>query len=93
MTTLKVIRKKDFDTNGTKGTTYTCALKGRVLNVSSLSFADEDKDCLKYDDKANTLVINCNIEVIKRPYVDVTTGELVNGLAVLPAFGVQLSEV
>ena len=93
MTTLKLIRKKDFDTNGTKGTTYTCALKGRVLNVSSLSFVDEDKDCLKADEEAMTLVISCPIEVVKRPYVDITTGEMVNGLAILPAFGVAISEV
>lgn len=92
MTTLKVIKKKDFDTNGTKGTAFTCAFKGRVLNVSTLSFTDEDKDCLKHDDKANTLVINCNIEIVKKPYID-ALGEVVNGLSVLPAFGLALSEV
>lgn len=93
MTTLKLIRSKSFDTNGTKGTTYTCALKGRVLNVSSLSFADEAADCLKADEKTMTLVINCAIEVVKRPYIDVVTGESVMGLSVLPAFGVAISEI
>lgn len=93
MITLKLIRSKAFDTNGTKGTVYTCALKGRVLNVSSLSFADEAKDTLKADDKAGTLVINCNIEVVKRPYYDAASEGMIMGLSVLPAFGVNISDV
>lgn len=92
MITLKLIKSKSFDTNGTKGTTYTCALKGRVLNVSSLSFADEDKDCLKADDKLMTLTINTDIEVVVKPYADLTTGEILNGLAVLPKLGVEIAK-
>jgi hypothetical protein len=92
MTVLKLIRSKAFDTNGTKGITYTCALKGRVLNVSSLSFADEDKDCLKADDKAMILTINCNIEVVEAPYWDAVNEKSITGLKVMPAFGVAISK-
>lgn len=92
MKTFKVIKVKEFDTNGTKGTNYTVALSGRVLNVSSLSFQDEDKDVLKYDAKLSTLTINCGIEVTKRPYLD-ALGNSVMGLSVMPEFGLQLSDV
>lgn len=83
---------KTFDTNGTKGTAYTCALKGRVLNVSSLAFADEAADCLKADEKAMTLTINTDIEVVVRPYTDLATNEVLNGLSVLPKLGVEIAK-
>ena len=73
MITLKLIKSKDFDTNGTKGTAYTCAFKGRALNVSSLSFADEAADCLVADNKAMTLKINTAIEIVSRPYYDIAS--------------------
>lgn len=91
MTTFKLIKQKAFDTNGTKGTAYTCAYRGRVLNISSLSFADEAKDTIKVDDKAMTLVIDCNIEVLLRPYTDLATGATVNGLVVMPALGLGIA--
>lgn len=93
MTTFKLIKATPFDTNGTKGITYTVALKGRVLNVSTLSFADEAVDTIKADDKAGTLTINCAIEVVKKPYVSLATGEVMQGLSVLPAFGVAISDI
>lgn len=81
---------KAFDTNGTKGTTYTCAKSGRVLNVSSLSF-DNAAD-LVADEKAMTLVINTEVEVVSRPYTDLATGEVLNGLVVLPKFGIDIAK-
>lgn len=92
MITLKLIKMKAFDTNGTKGIAYTCALKGRVLNVSSLSFTDEGKDCLKADEKAMTLSIDCKIEVLVRPYLDIASGATINGLVVMPALGIEIAQ-
>lgn len=91
MITLKLIKKKDFDTNGVKGTAYTCAKSGRVLNVSSLSFDNAATD-LVVDDKAMTLTINTDVEVVSRPYVDLSTGESLNGLVVLPKFGMDIAK-
>lgn len=91
MTTFKLIKTIPFDTNGTKGTNYVVALKGRALNVSSLSFVDEGDKAIVADETKKTLVINCAIEVVQRPYVDLGTGEVRNGLSVLPAFGVAVA--
>ena len=92
MITLKLIKAKSFDTNGTTGTAYTCAYKGRVLNVSSLAFADEEADCLVADLTAKTLVINTAIEIVVRPYVDYITGDILKGLSVLPKSGLTIAE-
>lgn len=92
MITLKLIKMKAFDTNGTKGVAYTCALKGRALNVSSLSFADEAKDTLVVDEKAMTLTINTKIEIVANSYYDVATESTKVGLTVMPALGVDVAK-
>lgn len=92
MITLKLIKMKAFDTNGTKGIAYTCALKGRAVNVSSLSFADEAEGTLKADETAMTLVINCNVEIVERPYFDVASDSAKVGLTVMPALGIAISK-
>ena len=88
-TTFKLIKTTPFDTNGTKGIAYVVALNGRAMNCSTLSFADQP-DAIKLD--KDKLVINGDIEVVKRPYVN-GLGETVQGLSIFPALGIALSDV
>lgn len=84
----RIIKSTDFEHEGKKGTAYTVAHSGRVLQVSTLYF-DEEGALTVADGK---LTIKGDIEVRKQPYVN-KTGEVVQGLQIMPKFGLSLSEV
>lgn len=89
MTTFKLIKSKTFDTNGVKGTAYTVAYKGRAMNVSTLSFTDEEKDCIVADLNKMTLAINTKIAIVQKPYLN-DVGEIIQGLSVMPKFDLEV---
>lgn len=89
MTTFKLIKSKTFDTNGVKGTTHTIAYKGRAMNLSTLSFADEDKDVIKLSEDKKSLIIDTKISIVQKPYLN-DLGETVMGLSVMPKFDLDV---
>ena len=84
----RIIKFTDFEHEGKKGTAYTVAHAGRVLQVSTLYF-EEEGALVAADGK---LTIKGDIEVIKKPYVN-KMGETVQGLSIMPKFGISLSDV
>jgi hypothetical protein len=84
----RIIKFTDFEHEGKKGTAYTVAHAGRVLQVSTLYF--EEEGALTATD--GKLSIKGDIEVIKKPYVN-KMGETVQGLSIMPKFGISLSDV
>jgi hypothetical protein len=85
----KLIKSKafTFDSAGveTKGTVYTVAYKGRVFNVSSLSF---DADALSVKD--GVLAIKGECDVVAESYTN-AIGELVKGLKLMPKMDLVIS--
>jgi hypothetical protein len=84
----RIIKSTEFEFEGKKGTAFTVAHAGRVLQVSTLYFEDENS-LVVADGK---LTIKGDIEVIKKPYVN-KMGETVQGLSIMPKFGIALSDV
>ena len=84
----KVIKSKAFDTAGVKGVAYTVALRGRAINVSTLSFEEGE---IKPSDDNKTLSISCEVEAVKSPYVN-ELGETVQGLKLMPKLGIAISD-
>lgn len=89
-TTLKVIKATPFEHEGKKQTAYVTALRGSIINVSTFNF---EADELTYDDKAKTLKVSGDVEVVVRPYTDLVTNKTANGLALLPALGLAINLV
>ena len=88
MKNFRIIKSKDFNTDNVKGTSYTVAYKGRVLNVSSLAFEAED---LTVSTDKTILSISCDIELVKSPYTN-SVGETVQGVKIMPSLGLALSD-
>lgn len=86
--TLKVIKSKEFEFDKVKHTHYVTAHKSRVITVSTFNIEPKD---LKFDDKAMTLQITGDIDVVNKPYNDPLTGAVLNGLVVLPKFDLNIS--
>ena len=86
---LKVIKVKDFEAQGVKHKHYTCAYKGRAFGVSTLRFEKED---FIVDDKANTLTLKTDVEVLKSINTDQLTGETVQYLNLVPKSGLILAD-
>jgi hypothetical protein len=84
----RIVKFTDFELEDkTKGTVYTVAHSGRVLQVSTLHFEAGELTAAE-----GKLTIKGDIEVVKRPYVN-KLGETVQGLSIMPKFGLSLSEV
>lgn len=88
MTTFKLIKSKDFDTNGTKGTAFTVAYKGRALNLSTLSFTDEP-DVIKVSADKKSVSIDTKISIVQCPYLN-DLGETLMGLSIMPKFDLEV---
>ena len=84
----RIVKSTEFEHDGKKGKVYSVAHAGRVLQVSTLYF-DEDGALTEDNGK---LTIKGDIEVRKQPYVN-KTGEVIQGLQIMPKFGLSLSEV
>ena len=89
MYTLKILKSKKFQANGTDETHYTLAYKGRVFGLSTLRWS-EDKDSIEVKD--NTLTIKGDIDIIKNSSVDKLTGEVSSYLDIVPKIGLTLSD-
>ena len=84
----KVIKFTAFELEDkTKGVNYTVAHQGRVLQFSTLHFKEDE---FKVD--KGILSISAKIEVVKRPYTN-KLGEVVQGLSLMPEFGLALADV
>lgn len=88
MTTLKLIKSKAFEANGDKHVHYTTAYKGRVIAVSTLNIPTGD---ITADDKAGTLVVKGEYDLVNRPYADPITGDVRAGLVLLPKLDIAIS--
>ncbi len=84
----RIIKSTAFEFEGTPGTVYTVAHAGRVLQVSTLHFPETDSLVAK----DNILSIKGDIEVVKKSYEN-KLGEMVQGLQIMPKFGLSLSEI
>ena len=84
----RIVKFTEFEHEGKKGTVFTVAHSGRVLQVSTLHFDDEGA-LVSADNK---LTIKGDIEVVKKPYIN-KLGETVQGLSIMPKFGIALSDV
>lgn len=89
--TLKVIKASTFKYKETDHTSYTCAYKGRVFGVSTMQWG-EDIANLVFDDKAQTLKLTCDVEVVKQENIDPLTAEKTRFLNIVPKIDICLSE-
>lgn len=87
-TTMKLIKTKAFQANGQDATHHVVAYKGRVFGVNSLRFEAND---FKVDEKAKTLTLNVECEIIKR--TESNLGETTTYLDIVPKLDLALSEI
>ncbi len=87
--TLKIIKTKPFEANGSKETHYTCAYKGRVFGVNTLRIP---ADQIKLNAEKNSLTISCDVEVTKNESVDPLTGQISKFLDIVQKMDLALSE-
>lgn len=88
MITLKLIKSKAFKVGTIDHVHYTTAYKGRVIAVSTLNI---DAAAIKADDKAMTLGLSGEFDLVNRSWNDPITGELRIGLVLLPKLDIAIS--
>lgn len=88
----KLIKSKEFtftdaSKKEVKGVVHTIAHKGRVMNVSSLNFDAKDISI-----KGDVITLPNDIELVREPYTDFSTGATVMGIKVMPKMDLAISQ-
>ncbi len=88
MITLKLIKSKAFEANGSKHVHYTTAYKGRIIAVSTLNI---EADKIKADDKAMTLALSGEFDLVNRSWINPVDNTTQIGLVLLPKLDIAIS--
>lgn len=89
MITLKFIKKTAFKVETVEHVHYVTAYKGRIIAVSTLNI---DSSAIKVDEKAGTIVLTGDFDLVNRPYTDTITSEVRSGLVLLPKLDILISQ-
>ena len=89
-TTFKLIKSKQFEVKGVKHTHYVGAYKGRVFGISTLNCEEGE---IQVDEKANTIKVDCSVEVKQEVTIDDITGDRTSYLSIMPKLGLELATI